>query len=213
MNYLVVLFKNKERKKIINKFKTLDNAQNFFDKKIEDSSRVIFNKEIENATPCFFELALLKKRDDNFETIFVRDDYGRQVKIETDDPDYKIIKISKYMVEDKIFDVSKNKKISVNDFIKSYLPKSSVKLISALNNKIIVQNDNVINLFSFKNEMETKRFLDNLSDYFQKEGRIDSIIVSETSKEQKKYLYDLLCSSGIDKKILYRRSTTFKKRK
>lgn len=213
MNYLVVLFKNKERKKIINKFKTLENAQNFFDKKIEDSSRVIFNKEIENATPCFFELALLKKRDDNFETIFVRDDYGRQVKIETDDPDYKIIKISKYMVEDKIFDVSKNKKISVNDFIKSYLPKSSVKLISALNNKIIVQNDNVINLFSFKNEMETKRFLDNLSDYFQKEGRIDSIIVSETSKEQKKYLYDLLYSSGIDKKILYRRSTTFKKRK
>jgi hypothetical protein len=212
MNYLVVLFKNKERKKIINKFKTLKNAQDFFDKKIDDSSKVIFGKEIENASDCFFELALLKRRDDNFETMFVRDDYGRQVKIETDDPDYKIIKISKYLVEEKIFDISKNKKISVNDFIKTYLPKNSIKLISSLNNKIIVQNDNLINLFSLKNEMESKRFLDSLSDYFQKEGRIDSIIVSESSKEQKKYLYDLLCSSGIDKQTLYRRSTTFKKR-
>jgi hypothetical protein len=208
----VVLFKNKERKKIINKFKTLKNAQDFFDKKIDDSSKVIFGKEIENASDCFFELALLKRRDDNFETMFVRDDYGRQVKIETDDPDYKIIKISKYLVEEKIFDISKNKKISVNDFIKTYLPKNSIKLISSLNNKIIVQNDNLINLFSLKNEMESKRFLDSLSDYFQKEGRIDSIIVSESSKEQKKYLYDLLCSSGIDKQTLYRRSTTFKKR-
>lgn len=213
MNYLVVLFKNKERKKIINKFKTLKNAQDFFDKKIDDSSKVIFGKEIENASDCFFELALLKRRDDNFETMFVRDDYGRQVKIETDDPDYKIIKISKYLVEEKIFDITKNKKISVNDFIKSYLPKNSIKLISSLNNKIIVQNDNSISLFSLKNEMESKRFLDNLSDYFQKEGRIDSIIVSESSKEQKKYLYDLLSSSGVDKQILYRKSTTFKPRK
>lgn len=213
MNYLVVLFKNKERKKIINKFKTLKNAQDFFDKKIDDSSKVIFGKEIENASDCFFELALLKRRDDNFEAMFVRDDYGRQVKIETDDPDYKIIKISKYLVEEKIFDITKNKKISVNDFIKIYLPKNSIKLISSLNNKIIVQNDNLISLFSLKNEMESKRFLDSLSVYFQKEGRIDSIIVSESSKEQKKYLYDLLCSSGIDKQILYRRSTTFKPRK
>jgi hypothetical protein len=213
MNYLVVLFKNKERKKIINKFKTLKNAQDFFDKKIDDNSKVIFGKEIENASDCFFELALLKRRDDNFETMFVRDDYGRQVKIETDDPDYKIIKISKYLVEEKIFDITKNKKISVNDFIKSYLPKNSIKLISSLNNKIIVQNDNSISLFSLKNEMESKRFLDNLSDYFQKEGRIDSIIVSESSKEQKKYLYDLLSSSGVDKQILYRKSTTFKPRK
>ena len=128
MNYLVVLFKNKERKKIINKFKTLKNAQDFFDKKIDDSSKVIFGKEIENASDCFFELALLKRRDDNFEAMFVRDDYGRQVKIETDDPDYKIIKISKYLVEEKIFDITKNKKISVNDFIKIYLPKNSIKI-------------------------------------------------------------------------------------
>ena len=34
MNYLIVLFKNKERKKIINKFMTFDNAKAFYDKKM-----------------------------------------------------------------------------------------------------------------------------------------------------------------------------------
>ena len=40
-------------------------------------------------------------------------------------------------------------------------------------------------------------------------NRMDCIIVSDSSKEQKKYLYNLLESKGISKKVLYRRSTTF----
>ena len=44
-------------------------------------------------------------------------------------------------------------------------------------------------------------------------GRMDCLIVSETSKAQKKYLYEILSEMGIDKKLLYRTSTTFKERK
>jgi hypothetical protein len=43
-------------------------------------------------------------------------------------------------------------------------------------------------------------------------GRGDSIIVIETSKPQKKYLYDILSEMGISKQSLYRRSTTYKPR-
>jgi hypothetical protein len=35
---MVVLFKNKVRKKIINKFVTLDKAEEFFNKKIEENN-------------------------------------------------------------------------------------------------------------------------------------------------------------------------------
>ena len=42
MNYLIVLFKNKERKKIINKFVTFDRAKSFYDKKILISKDVEF---------------------------------------------------------------------------------------------------------------------------------------------------------------------------
>jgi hypothetical protein len=212
MNYIVVLFKNKERKKIINKFKTFERAQDFFNKKIEENKNVLFEKQVENANDCNFELCLLQKKDSNFDNLYVRDNLGRQVKIETDDPEYKIINVSNYKVEELVFDISENKKITIKEFIKKYLPKTSIKLLSRLNNKIVVQNDDKVNLFSLKNEYESKRFLESLNDYFFMENRIDSIFVIDASKEQKKYLYDILSKMGIDKQLLYRRSTTFKPR-
>ena len=56
--------------------------------------------------------------------MFVKDEMGRQVKIEIDDPEYKIIKISNYKVEEFLFDVELGKKISSSNFIKTYLPKT-----------------------------------------------------------------------------------------
>jgi ABC-type oligopeptide transport system ATPase subunit len=52
-----------------------------------------------------------------------------------------------------------------------------------------------------------------LSDYFFEKDRTDSIFVIDASKEQKKYLYEILSKVGIDKQLLYRKSTTFKPRK
>ena len=62
MNYLVVLFKNKERKKIINKFITYERAEEFYNKLIIESNSVNFKTLIENATPVIYELGLLKKK-------------------------------------------------------------------------------------------------------------------------------------------------------
>ena len=213
MNYLVVLFKNKERKKIINKFITYERAEEFYNKLIIESNSVNFKTLIENASPVIYELGLLKKNSDDFNPLFVKDKLGRQIKVDLDDPDYKIIKLNPYNVSEKIYSIDYKKKISFESFVKSFLPKNTIKLISKLNNKIAIQNDDDIKLFSLKNEIESKRFLDSLSDFMIKENRIDCIIVSETSKEQKKYLYDLLSQKGISKQSLYRVSTTFKNRK
>jgi hypothetical protein len=81
-----------------------------------------------------------------------------------------------------------------------------------LNNKVVVQNDSDVKLFSLKDENESRRFLENLNDHLIDTGRGDSIIVIETSKPQKKYLYEVLSEMGINKQSLYRRSTTFKPR-
>jgi hypothetical protein len=85
--------------------------------------------------------------------------------------------------------------------------------LSKLNNKIVLQDEDKINLFSLKNEIESERFLNCLRDYLIETKNFNYIIVSETSKPQKKYLYKILDESGISKKILYRNSTTFKPRK
>ena len=51
-NYLVVLFKNKKKKKIIKKFITLSRAKNYFDGLIEKSNEVIFEVLVENGKEC-----------------------------------------------------------------------------------------------------------------------------------------------------------------
>ena len=212
MNYLVVVFKNKERKKIINKFKTKERANLFFDKLIEENKSVIFETKVENAKLCDYELSILEKKNDTFDKMFVRDEMGRQVLVDLDDPDYKIVKVVKYKIPEKIYDVDKKTKITMDVFIKNYLPKNSIKLISRLNNKVVLQNDNDVKLFSLKDEDESRRFLEVLSDYLLSIGRGNSIIVIETSKSQKKYLYQILGDMGISKQSLYRKSTTFKPR-
>jgi hypothetical protein len=212
MDYLIVLFKNKKRKKIINKFKTLERAKLFFNKKIQESNQVYFNKQVENAVHCEFDLGIVSNKDDNFDVYFIKDSLGRQMRVDVDG-DFKILELNPYNVSEKIFDITQNKKIFFDDFLKKYLIKKSVKLISRLNNKVVVQDDNLLNLFSFKNENESFRFLEGLNNYMIDNGRMDCIIVSETSKAQKKYLYDTLSKMGVDKKLLYRTTTTFKERK
>jgi hypothetical protein len=74
MKYLVVLFKNKEKKRIIKKFKTYDRAISFFNQKINNN--IVFDKRVENGRPCSFELGLLEKDSKNFELYFVKDELG-----------------------------------------------------------------------------------------------------------------------------------------
>ena len=208
MKYLIVLFKNKERKKIIKKFKTLDRAKKFYESKINDDG-IYFDKKVENGKNCNFELALVETDPDEFENYFIKDDLGRQVKVETDDSRYKIMKISNYKIEDFIYDIQKNKRLNFITFIRNYIPREGIKLVSKLNNKVVIQNDENFFLFSLKSEDESKRFLTTLEDYMLSNNRMDCIIVSDDSNRQKKYLYELLSSKGILKSMLYKKSTTF----
>jgi hypothetical protein len=208
MNYIIVLFKNKERKKIIKKFKTFDRAKKYYSRLLKDND-VIFNKLVEENVLCEFEISLLEFNPSDRSPIFIRDEVGRQFKAELDDTNYKIVKINPYRLEELIYDVSKNKRISFNDFITNYVSGGSLKLISKINNKIVVQNDDKVNLFTFKNESESFRFLEILGGFLVDSGNKNCVLVYDTSKTQKKYIYDVLGNMGIDKNKLYRKFTSF----
>ena len=209
MKYLRVLFKNKKRKKILNKFKTLERANKYFNDTLKTSNNVLFSKSFENGKPCKYEIGFLESGSTDFNLYFVKDELGRQIKVDIDDPDYRLTKIVDYNIEELLYDVNKKNKISFGGFIKKYLTRSGIKLISKLNNKVAIQNDDEVNLVSLKSIDECSRFINVLEDYLIKNGRLDCILVKDTSKQQKKYLYTILESKGIDKSFLYRRFTTF----
>jgi hypothetical protein len=138
---------------------------------------------------------------------------GRVIKVETDDKELKIRVISDYKIEENFLDYKTKEKINFNKFESKYLKGIGIKLLSKLNNKLIVQHDENINLFTFKSENDCDRFLDELISKFQKEKRIDCLIVKDSSSPQKKYLYNILTKNGFPIDYLQRYSTTHLSRK
>lgn len=213
MNYLVVLFKNKKRKKIIKSFVTKKRAEKFFKDCVDASNDVKFNVMVENAQPVNYEIALLSSIDESQLALFKQDDWGRNVKIEMVDSDYKITKIENYNIGEKIFDWKKNRRISFDEFWGCYFNTKELKSVYTVNNKIIIQKDDDINLFSLKNSSDSVRFLNTLNEYMVSLKRTDGLFVRDLNTVHRKYLYKILEDNGFDKKRLYRQSTTFSERK
>ena len=210
-NYLVVLFKNKKKKKIIKKFVTLSRAKNYFDGLIEKSNEVIFEVLVENGKECKFELGLISLSVNQSSPVYMTDEFGRSIKVKLEENGMSILHLKPFRDEDLIYDVKNKKKITTQEFIKRYLKGDGLKMVSVLNNKVILQRDEKIDLFSLKNEYECSRFVECLSSYFFKIKRGDCLFIKDCSSPQRKYLYELLESNGFDKKVLYRKFTTYPK--
>jgi hypothetical protein len=207
-NYLVVLFKNKKRKRIINKFLTYEKAISFFNNYKQNSDDIIFEKEVVSGQPSQYELGLIQVGKPIQNRIYLRDSFGRNIQVKMDEDGFDIINITPIKKEELIYDANKKRKISVPKFIKDYLKGTGVKLVSGLNNKVVVQDDEVFNIFVLKDQKECERFLDCLTNHFFKIKRADCLIVKDSSMAQRKYLYDLLVSKGFDKRFLYRKFTS-----
>ena len=207
-NFQIVLFKNKIKKKIINKFQTYKKAMEVYKNLLKESDSVIFEKQFENGVACNYELAILEKTSGTMLPIFIKDEFGRQSKVSLEDEKYTITKVNNYRIPDLIQDYSTNEKISVEQLIKKYLPKNEMRMVSSLNNKIIIQKDDDYKLFTLKTIDDSSRLIDSLFQYFLSEKRNDTIFVKDHSTIQRKYLYKILEEKGFPKSYLFRHSTT-----
>jgi hypothetical protein len=207
-NYIVVLFKNKTKKKIIKKFITFNRAKLFYDNLIKESQEVIFNVEIEAGKECKYEIGLIEMSGKQLVPVYMTDEFGRSVKVKLDEDGMTLFQISPYKKEELIYDVKESKKITVQELIKKYLKGDGMKMVSVLNNKVVVQQEEKFHLFTLKNEQESSRFVDCLSFYFFKIKRGDCLFVKDYSSAQRKYLYGILESNGFSKSVLYRKFTS-----
>ena len=204
----MVLFKDKKKKKILKKFITYKRAKQFYKTLMDKSKEIIFDVKVQSGKECKFELGLVELSSKQLIPVYMTDEFGRNIKVKLDEDGMTLFEISPYKKEELIFDIKENRKITVDKFIKSYLKGDGMKMISSLNNKIVVQENEKINLFTLKSESESERFIDCVSSHFFKIRRSDCLFVKDSSTPQRKYLYTLLEASGIDKKILYRKFTT-----
>lgn len=206
------MFKNKQKKKIIKSFKTEKKAKEFYEKYLK-SSNPIFEMLYENAEEVKFELALMTNQNAYQLLLFKSDEYGRNEKVFVDDDSgFTIISVKPTKIEEKLYDWQKDKRITLEEFLKEYCNKKEFKSIFSLNNKVVVQVDEEFNLFSMKNPADSHRFITILESYFMNNGRKDAMFVRDTSTVQRKWLYNILVENGFDKKKLYKQVTTYSKR-
>jgi len=207
-NYLVVLFKNKAKKRIIKKFITIGKAKLFYDKLIKESNEVIFDVEVEAGSECKYEIGIVELSDKQLVPVYMTDEFGRNVRVKLDESGMTLFQIAPYKKEELIYDIKEGKKITTQELMKKYLKGDGMKMISVLNNKIVVQQEEKFYLFTLKSEKESSRFIDCLSSYFFKTKRGDCLFVKDYSSAQRKYLYGILESNGFSKQVLYRKFTS-----
>lgn len=207
--YWIVLFKNKKKYKIINKFVSLERAESKLSNILEKSNEILYETRFENGIIVEYEIGLVDTTGKITHPVYKVDSLGRNIRISLEDDGFTLLKAHDFKKEESIYDLQLRKKISVNFFVKTYLSSKELKLLSILNNKLLVQINESIFLFSLKNEIESERFINILSNEFMKQKRSDCIFVKDTSSAQRKYLINLLSSRGFDKKVLYRHCTTF----
>lgn len=207
-NFSVIIFKNNKKRKILKSFVTERKANEFYEKKLKESSEILFDKQFENGSVCNYKLILTSKVCE-VDKLYYFDDLGRNISINPKITDNLYIKkIDMFKKEEKIYDVQENKKITFSKFSKKYLDKEKTIMISKLNNKVVVQDDENYSLFSLKTEDECERFLKVVESKVEKKN---FIVVRDFTSPQRKYLYDLLVEKGYDIDFLYRTSTTHPK--
>jgi hypothetical protein len=210
--FIIVLFKNKKKRKIIKRYDTEKKAIEKYNSLLKLNNNIIFEKLIENAEETNYELGLITNQKKIQESLFLTDELGRNNVVNLENPDYVFTKISKFKIEELIYDWQKSKKISFKQFISEYCKVKDLKNIFSLNNKICVQIDEDVMVFSLKDSSESHRLIEVLEDYFYQNNRGDAIFVKDVSSAQRKWIYDVLSKKGFDKKRLYRLKTTFSKR-
>jgi hypothetical protein len=205
--YHIILFKNNKKKKKLKSFVRENLANEYYKKLISKSNEIIFDKKFENGHECRFFLGVVSDKYVS-NNIHYLDEFGRNKSIDPkiDDENY-IQKIELYKLEESIFDVKNDTKITIDYFIKNYI-KDKLYLISQIKNKFVLQNDDDFSLFSLKNEEDCERFLTILSSL---EVKSKLMIVRDVSQSQRKYLYNLLIEKGFNKKFLYTSFTTYPK--
>ena len=208
-NFKIVLFKNKKKKRIIKEYSKEEYALNKFNDLLK-SQDIPFERMYENNNMVRYELALVNSDSTIQPNLYNSDVYGRWDKVFiSNSTNHTILKIEDYKIEEKIFDHLLSKRISFYDIINVYLKKDNLKVISILNNKLVIQNEDKFSLFSLKNSDESKRLLWTIENFFISEGRNDCMFITDESSSHKKWMYDTLSKNGFNKKSLYKTKTNF----
>jgi hypothetical protein len=203
--YKIILLKDSLPKKTLFKSNVKRNIQHKF-KKLGKSSQPLFIRKYVKRKICQFELGLfsLERPQKN---IYIKDGLGRNIKRELQLGEYFLINVLPFWVEEHIYDHQTKKRVSFEEFYNVYLDNTNFRQLFTLNNKIIIQQDETIFIFSLKNIDDANRLVLSIKKYLISQNKMNCLIVQDYDTIQRKQLYKMLEKKGFKKTFLYKHYT------
>tara|TARA_R100001509_G_C4860301_1_gene213158 strand:- start:68 stop:703 length:636 start_codon:yes stop_codon:yes gene_type:complete len=203
--YKIVLFRNGERNKV---FFSSNNKKSILKKysKLIEEKKPKFITEYISRKKVMFELGIVTLLETD-KDIYSKDDLGRTKKISLGNSEYNILRMVPYWKEELIYDHHTKNKITFFQLSEWYLNDKNFKQIFTLNNKLIVQTDDVFKIFSLKTVGDASRLLGIIELSFLDNGRYDCLFVPDNSTVQRKQLYNLLEGVGYSRQFLRKQYT------
>jgi len=203
--YKIVLFKNGERNKVLFSSNNKKSILKKYTKFIEEK-KPKFVMEYISRKKIMFELAVVTKESTE-NSLYVKDSVGRTREITLSESEYRFIKMLPYWKEEKIYDHNLKSKITFLSLMENYLQDEDFKQVFTLNNKVIIQKDDMFNVFSLKTVSDALRLLTVIELEFLNKGRYDCLFVTDNSTVQRKQLYNLLETAGYGRDFLRKQYT------
>lgn len=203
--YSIILFCNNKKYKILYGCQKLNTIfEHWKEFKTQKKPRFLKLYGGKRKQELIYELGLIFPKNRWSTKSYVKDKLGRISEAKIDDDKIRIKEIIPYWREELIYDHQKKKHTRYHEILNEMSTVNDIAQIFTLNNKLFMQNENDIKLYSNKNIKDTERLFELIREDLLNMKKSNFIFVKDINTNQRISLYNLLESKGFKRTELFR---------
>jgi len=202
---MIILFTNKKKEKIMYKCMQRTTVYEYWREfRTQRKPRFIKQQGSRRREEKLYELALVFPNNRWATATYVKDSLGRNQEAIIENDKYRIKEIIPYWREELIYDFQQKKRIRYHEVLEQFMPVTEIGQVFSLNKNLFLQVDDEIKMFSNKNLNDSDRLFELIKEDLLAKKKTNFIFVKDVTTYQRKQLYNLLESKGINRRMLFK---------
>ena len=203
--YMIILFANKKKDKIVYKCMQRTTVYEYWREfRTQRKPRFVKLQGGRRREEKLYELALVFPNNRWATATYVKDSLGRNQEAIIDNNKYRIKEIIPYWKEELVYDFQQKKRIRYHEVLEQFMPVTEIGQVFSLNKNLFLQVDDEIKMFSNKNLNDSERLFELIKEDLLAKKKTNFIFVKDVTTYQRKQLYNLLESKGINRRMLFK---------
>jgi hypothetical protein len=202
---MIILFANKKKDKIVYKCMQRTTVYEYWREfRTQRKPRFVKLQGGRRREEKLYELALVFPNNRWATATYVKDSLGRNQEAIIDNNKYRIKEIIPYWKEELVYDFQQKKRIRYHEVLEQFMPVTEIGQVFSLNKNLFLQVDDEIKMFSNKNLNDSERLFELIKEDLLAKKKTNFIFVKDVTTYQRKQLYNLLESKGINRRMLFK---------